>query len=77
MTTHPQSPFYSPAFLRCLQKMIRSPRGRPTDAERAIEGLLGRVLAAPGDPWPNGQQRAGEGAADGQREKSLKRQISA
>jgi hypothetical protein len=72
VTTYPQSPFYSAVFLRCLQKMIRSPRGRPTDAERAIERLLGR-LVGPDDRCANGQQRGSDGAADGQRGEFLKR----
>jgi hypothetical protein len=36
-------PFYSTAFLRRLQKMIGTSRGRPTDLEIKIEQTIGRI----------------------------------
>ena len=43
------SPFRSPAFLRRLQKMIGTARGRPTSAELEIEQAL-RKLSRPAPP---------------------------
>ena len=37
------SPFYSAGFLRRLQKMIETPRGRPTEDELRID-RLGRKI---------------------------------
>ena len=37
------SPFRSPAFLRRLQKMISTARGRPTSAELEIEQALRKL----------------------------------
>jgi len=38
-----RSPFFSPAFLRRLQKMIDTPRGRPTEVELQIDRLVRQI----------------------------------
>jgi hypothetical protein len=43
------SPFHSPSFLRRLQKMITTRRGRPTSTELEIEQAL-RRLSQPASP---------------------------
>jgi hypothetical protein len=50
------SPFRSPAFLRRLQKMISTARGRPTRAELEIEHAL-RKLSQPHSPDQDSPQR--------------------
>jgi hypothetical protein len=50
------SPFRSPAFLRRLQKMIGTARGRPTRAELEIEQAL-RELSRPHSPDQDNPQR--------------------
>ncbi|MEA2832091.1 MAG: hypothetical protein QOG66_293 [Methylobacteriaceae bacterium] len=40
-----RSPFFSTGFLKRLQKMIRTERGRATELEQAIERVLQRISA--------------------------------
>lgn len=40
-----RSPFFSPAFVRRLQKMIAPARGPATEIERAIEHALTRLAS--------------------------------
>ena len=42
---HRRSPFFSAAFLRRLQKMIPTGRGRASEVEQAIERTLRRLAS--------------------------------